>query len=88
MCRPARERLGRVAEMFADPMIDACYADVVYVDRKKLNRVIRYWTSRFHQRELFARSWLPAYLTFFVRKPVCERHGSSTFAPGSSLILI
>lgn len=67
--------LAAVAEALAPAEIDACYGDLVYVDRTDTDRVVRYWRSRPYQRGLFASGWVPAHPTFFVRRSVFERYG-------------
>ena len=69
------EVLARIAATMADPEIDACYADLVYVDRVQTNRVVRHWTSRDYTPGLFEKGWMPAHPTFFVRKSVYEKFG-------------
>ncbi len=68
--------LKRVAEVFSDPELDVCYANLVYVDRADLEKVIRYWTSQPFEPGLFCRGWIPAHPTFFVKKTVYNRCGS------------
>jgi glycosyltransferase involved in cell wall biosynthesis len=67
--------LARVAAAMADPAIDACYADLVYVDRERTSRVVRHWVSRDYAPGLFEKGWMPAHPTFFVRKSVYEKLG-------------
>lgn len=67
--------LRRVAEVFAEPEVEACYADLVYVQKHDLGKVVRYWKSRPYTPGLFARGWIPAHPTFFVRRGVYERYG-------------
>lgn len=67
--------LGKVASVFADSSVDACYADLVYVSRDDLNRVIRYWKSREYRKGLFRKGWMPAHPTFFARRSVYEKYG-------------
>lgn len=69
------EVLTKVAATMADPAIDACYANLVYVDRKQTNLVIRHWTSQNYMPGLFEKGWMPAHPTFFVRKSIYERLG-------------
>jgi len=73
----AHERvLERVAEVFADPAVEACYADLVYVDPRRPQRVVRYWTSCPYRPGLFERGWIPAHPTFFVRRRVYAQWGA------------
>jgi glycosyltransferase involved in cell wall biosynthesis len=67
--------LTQVAEAFKDASIQACYADLVYVDQKDTSRVIRYWKSRDFKLGLFKWGWMPAHPTFFVRKEVYDQFG-------------
>lgn len=67
--------LAKVAQTFADQSVEACYADLIYVDREDTHRIIRYWTSRPYKEGLFRRGWIPAHPTFFVRSAVYERCG-------------
>lgn len=68
--------LAQVAKVFEDSSIQACYADLVYVDQNDTSRVIRYWKSEDFKPGLFKRGWMPAHPTFFVRKEVYDRYGN------------
>ncbi len=67
--------LEQVAAIFADPSVDACYADLVYVSADDPAKVRRYWRSCPYREGLFERGWMPAHPTFFVRRQVYEKHG-------------
>lgn len=67
--------LGQVAQAFSDISVDACYANLVYVDRNDLKRVVRYWQSCDFRDGLFEKGWMPAHPTFFVRRDIYERFG-------------
>lgn len=67
--------LNQVAEVFKDATVQACYADLVYVDQKDTSRLIRYWKSRSFKPDLFKRGWMPAHPTFFVRRSAYEALG-------------
>lgn len=66
--------LEKIANTFQDPTVDACYADLVYVNQGN-TRVMRYWKSKPFSRGDFAKGWSPAHPTFYVRKSVIERLG-------------
>jgi glycosyltransferase involved in cell wall biosynthesis len=72
--------LEKVAQVMADPAVDACYADLVYVDPRDSSRVVRYWKSRPYQRGLCSKGWLPAHPTFFVRREIFRKHGGFDLA--------
>jgi glycosyltransferase involved in cell wall biosynthesis len=65
----------RVAEVFEDSDVGACYADLYMVDRNDLQRVVRYWKARPFRRGLFSLGWVPAHSTFFVRREVYQEFG-------------
>lgn len=67
---------SQLAEVFSEPTIDACYSDLVYVDKCNLKKVIRYWRSRPFESGLFEKGWVPAHPTFFVRKKIYEQYGA------------
>lgn len=67
--------LSQVAEVFADPTVDACYADLIYVDKLDTNKIVRYWKSCDYRPGLFERGWMPAHPTFFVRRSVYQKFG-------------
>ncbi len=67
--------LSQVASVMTDCGRDACYADLVYVNRRDPGRTVRYWTSEPYRRGLCVRGWLPAHPTFFVRRELYERYG-------------
>lgn len=68
--------LAQVAEVFSDPTVDVCYADLVYVDQHDPSCIVRYWKSRVYEDGLFERGWMPAHPTFFVRRSVYEKFGN------------
>lgn len=67
--------LATVSQGFEDDQLEACYADLVYVDPRNMDQVIRYWRSCDYRPGLFERGWIPAHPTFFVRRRVYERLG-------------
>lgn len=67
--------LARVAEVFSDPTVDACFADLVYVDKHDPGRIVRYWKSSAYRQGMFEYGWVPPHPTFFARRSVYERLG-------------
>jgi len=72
---PSQEILAKVAKVFEDERVDACYADLCYVSQEDESKVIRYWRSSAIPKDAFVNSWVPAHPTFFVRKSVYDRLG-------------
>jgi GT2 family glycosyltransferase len=67
--------LENVAYAFATQKIDACYADLVYVDQMDLNKVRRYWHSSLFKVGAFAKGWSPPHPTFYVKKSIYQQFG-------------
>lgn len=55
--------------------VDACYADLVYVDKVDTEKIVRYWTSQTHTPNLCFTGWMPAHPTLFLRRSVYEKSG-------------
>jgi len=69
--------LNSVNQIFINnPTIDACYSDLIYVDRLSTSKIIRYWKSSNFNFGAFAKGWCPPHPTFFVRRSVYERFGN------------
>ncbi len=67
--------LSHVNQALADESVDACYGDLVYVNHNNINQVARYWKSSAYASHLFAKGWVPAHPTFYVKKRVHDQHG-------------
>jgi glycosyltransferase len=81
---PTRRVLSRVVAIFDDPSVDACYGDLVYVDRANPERVRRFWRAGAYAPNRFYHGWMPPHPTFFVRLSVYERFGGFNLDLGSS----
>ena len=55
--------------------VDACYADLDFVDAEDTERVRRRWRSRSHRAGLCYSGWIPAHPTFFIRREIFNRLG-------------
>jgi glycosyltransferase involved in cell wall biosynthesis len=67
--------LQKVATALAEPDIDACYGDLVYVQPDDMSQVVRYWRSCAYSPGLVERGWMPAHPTFFVRRSILQKIG-------------
>jgi glycosyltransferase involved in cell wall biosynthesis len=68
--------LEKVVRTMSDFSVEACYGDLVYVDRQNPNRIVRYWQSRPFTSGLFKTGWAPPHPTFFVRRSTLETYGT------------
>jgi glycosyltransferase involved in cell wall biosynthesis len=68
--------LTKVANIFTeDKSLDACYADLLYVDKIDTSRIVRYYKSKKFVPGAFAKGWCAPHPTFFLRRSVFERFG-------------
>ncbi len=64
-----------IAKVMENQSVDACYSDLVYVDRGDLQKIVRYWKSCDFRYELLKKGWIPPHPTFYVRKYVYNKYG-------------
>lgn len=68
--------ISKVVQKFVqDPSVEAVFADLVFVSRTDLNRVLRTWKPGEYEEDSFVKGWMPPHPTFFVRREVYERYG-------------
>ncbi len=67
--------LEKIGDVFANPAVDGCYSDLVYVERIDTGKIVRYWKSCAYNDTLFKKGWMPPHPTFYVRKTVYDRLG-------------
>lgn len=67
--------ISQVMAAFNDPTIDAVFGDLVFVDPNNLKKVVRKYSSAKWQPEKFAKGFMPAHPTFFVRRKYYEQIG-------------
>ncbi|PRY15741.1 glycosyltransferase involved in cell wall biosynthesis [Pontibacter ummariensis] len=71
----SKEAITAVAEAFKAASSDCVYADLVYVDREKPDKIVRNWKSGIYKRKSFVYGWMPPHPTFYVKREVYERLG-------------
>jgi glycosyltransferase involved in cell wall biosynthesis len=67
--------LSKVVEAFRDERIDSVFGDLVFVHPDNLDKVVRTYSSKDWHPDKFARGYMPAHPTFFVRRKYYEQHG-------------
>ncbi len=60
--------ISKIVGQFIKYKTDSVYADLLYVDKNDLNKIIRYWKSKPYKHGLFFQGWMPPHPTFFVKK--------------------
>jgi glycosyltransferase involved in cell wall biosynthesis len=69
------EVIARVVAVFEDPAVDATYADLVFVNREDVSKIVRTWKSGTFKRSSMYNGWMPPHPTFFVRRSLYEKYG-------------
>ena len=65
-----------VSEFKKEPSLDACYADLIYVNQSNTSKIVRNFKSSEFRQGLFSKGWCPPHPTFFVRRSVYEHYGN------------
>lgn len=81
---PTNSILSKVAAVFENRDVDACYGDLVYVDNTDTNKVVRYWGAGDYEAQKFYNGWMPPHPTFFVRRSVYEDYGLFNLEMGTA----
>ncbi len=67
--------IEKVVDCFRKSSVDTCYGDLAYVDRRDVNKTIRYWKSNCYRKKNFHRGWMPPHPTFFVKHDIYQKCG-------------
>ena len=67
--------VAKVAEVFNDPNVEACYGDLCYVKQNDTATLVRFWQSSIFRPGSFESGWCPPHPTFFVRRELYKRFG-------------
>lgn len=68
------QAIEKVMNIFdTHPETDAVYGDLYYVSPYNTDRIVRKWVTG--EQKLFAKGWLPAHPTFYVKREIYEKYG-------------
>lgn len=67
--------LKRVVDACAEASVDACYGDLLYVDREDVHKAVRFWRAGDFVPAKLRRGWIPPHPTFFVKKELYVKWG-------------
>jgi glycosyltransferase involved in cell wall biosynthesis len=67
--------LSTVVSEFQRKSVESVFADLVYVYRDNLKKVVRCYSSANFSPHKFAFGWMPAHPTFFVKRKCYEKYG-------------
>ncbi len=71
----ANDIISQVAQAFEDQSVDAIFGDLVFVDPSNLKKVVRTYSSAKWHPGKFAKGFMPAHPTFFVRRKFYKQFG-------------
>lgn len=55
--------------------VDIVFGDLVYVDPKNTNKIVRIWRSSEYKEGKFQKGWMPPHPAFFVKRKVYDKYG-------------
>ena len=64
-----------IVDCFENNNVDSVYGDLVYVDPKNAQKIIRYWKGISYKRSRFRYGWMPAHPTFYIRRDLIQQYG-------------
>lgn len=67
--------ISKVVKAFSDEDVDAVYGDLIFVDPRNLNRTVRTYSSKNWSPDKFAKGYMPAHPTFFVKRKFYGKYG-------------
>jgi glycosyltransferase len=67
--------ISKVMQVFLDPAVQVCYADLQYMNAQNTSLITRTWKSGHYRAGWFYWGWMPPHPTFFVRKSVYDQVG-------------
>jgi len=69
------EAITRISGPFMDENIDSVFGDLVFVDKKKSDRITRYYCARKFSVNSFAYGCMPPHPAFFAKKERYDKYG-------------
>ena len=67
--------LKNAVELFETQNTDSVYADLQYVSKNNINKIVRYWKSGNFEYKKLKKGWMPPHPTFLIKKNIYEKYG-------------
>lgn len=67
--------ISTVYKTFARFNPDAIYGDIHFVNDNNLNKIVRYYSSKFFRKELMRLGFMPAHPSFYIKKECFNKFG-------------
>ena len=68
--------LKNIVDAFMDTKCNAIYGNLEYVDKKNIEKIIRYWKSKDCDRKLVLKGWMPPHTTFYMDRDSYLKYGN------------
>ncbi len=70
-----KDTVANIVECFGASKADFVYGDLMYVNKRNINQVIRYWKSGSFSRKKLMLGWMPPHPTVYVRRELLQNNG-------------
>jgi len=70
-----KQVISKVANAFSDEEVEAVFGDLIFVDPNNLDKTVRTYSSKKWHPDRFAKGYMPAHPTFFVKREFYDKHG-------------
>ncbi|MFA7245506.1 MAG: glycosyltransferase family 2 protein [Candidatus Magasanikbacteria bacterium] len=67
--------IAKVMDCFENNKVDACYANLEYLNRENIDKKVRSWRAGEYDQKKLSSGWAPPHPTFFVKKEIYEKYG-------------
>jgi glycosyltransferase involved in cell wall biosynthesis len=67
--------LRQIVETFQKTKVDSLYADIAFVSKENLEKIIRYYSSASFKPWKFRFGYMPAHPSFFLKREMYEKYG-------------
>ncbi len=67
--------IEKIVQAFRDKEISALYGDLQYVAAQDTDKVVRKWKGKTFNKNLFAKGWMPAHPTFYMKRSLIGQFG-------------
>jgi len=72
---PEADVISSIVSVFEKERVDAVYGDIAFVKPEDLRKIVRYYSSKKFHPKKFARGYMPAHPSFYVKRSCFEKLG-------------
>lgn len=67
--------LSEIAAVIREKNLDALFGDIIYFDKNRRERIVRYWKTGEYKKGAFFYGWVPPHPSFFCKREIFEKYG-------------